>query len=90
MLLHALLASLTASAPFPRPNAASAFFLSTHQEFTMPVNRVIQQKNTSQGGSAPQKTATGSGSRPTGGKYKIDSSNPAYAQMIRPKNKLGD
>lgn len=32
--------------------------------------------------SAPQKTATGSGSRPTGGKYKIPTSAPAHPHHL--------
>lgn len=51
-------------------------------------NQVIKQGGTG-GSSASQNTATGSGSRPKGGKFPIPSSNPASAQMIRPKNKMG-
>lgn len=35
------------------------------------------------GSSMPQKTSTGSGSRPTGGKIAIPSSNPSNAKKIR-------
>ena len=35
------------------------------------------------GGSAPQKTATGSGSRPSGGRFPIKSSAPSSAKNHR-------
>ena len=54
----------------------------------MPSNKVVTQKGTG-GSSAMQRTSTGSGSRPGGGKFPIPSSNPSNAQMIRPKNKVG-
>ena len=50
-------------------------------------NTTAQQKGTG-GSSAAQKTNTGSGSRPTGSKFKIESSNPSSSQQIRPKNKI--
>lgn len=37
----------------------------------------------SKGGSMPQKTSTGSGSRPTGSKTTTESTAPASAQKIR-------
>lgn len=54
----------------------------------MPKNMTTSQKGTG-GSSASQKTSTGSGSRPGGGKFPIPSSNPSNPQMIRPKNKVG-
>jgi hypothetical protein len=54
----------------------------------MPKNMPITQKGTG-GSSASQRTSTGSGSRPTGGSFKIPSSNPASPQKIRPKNSPG-
>lgn len=50
-------------------------------------NKVVTQKGTG-GSSATQRTATGSGSRPTGSKFTIPSSNPTRSQMIRPSNKI--
>ena len=47
-------------------------------------NQPVSQKGTG-GSSAPQRTATGSGSRPMGSRITIPSSNPAQAQRIRPK-----
>jgi hypothetical protein len=49
----------------------------------MPKNQPITQKGTG-GSSAKVNYGTGSGSRPTGGKFKTPSSNPANAQKIRP------
>ena len=49
-------------------------------------NKVVSQKTGGTGGSAPQSTATGSGSRPTASRFKIDSSNPSSSQKIRPSN----
>lgn len=50
----------------------------------MPSNKVTKQSGT--GGSAPrQNTNTGSGSRPTGGRFPIPSSNPSSPQKIRGK-----
>lgn len=54
----------------------------------MPSNKPITQKGTG-GSSAKAGTATGSGSRPGGGKFPIPSSNPASAQKIRTGNKAG-
>lgn len=50
-------------------------------------NKSVSQVGTG-GMSAKQSTATGSGSRPTPSKYKIESSNPSQSQMIRPRNKI--
>ena len=47
-------------------------------------NQVLSQKGTG-GSSMPQGTATGSGSRPTGSKVMIPSSNPSSQQKIRGK-----
>jgi hypothetical protein len=47
-------------------------------------NQTVSQAPSKGGGSAPQGTAVGSGSRPTGGKIKLMSSNPSNAQKIRP------
>ena len=57
----------------------------------MPSNKVTKQKTgkSSGGMSSPINYATGSGSRPGGGKVKISSSNPSSPQMIRPKNTIG-
>lgn len=41
------------------------------------------QKQGQKGGSAPQRTSTGSGSRPKSGSYPIKSSAPANAQKLR-------
>lgn len=41
------------------------------------------QATGSKGGSAPQKTSTGSGSRPNGGAYPIKSTAPSSPQKIR-------
>ena len=49
----------------------------------MPSNKVSTQAPGGKGGSMPQKTSTGSGSRPTGGKITIPSSNPSSAKKIR-------
>jgi hypothetical protein len=53
----------------------------------MPKNKVVKQTGTG-GSSAPQRTATGSGSRPGGSRFTIPSSNPMKSQMIRPSNKI--
>jgi hypothetical protein len=54
---------------------------------------MVSNKTVSQSGnggtSMAQRTAVGSGSRPTASKVKIDSSNPSQSQMIRPKNTIG-
>ena len=42
-----------------------------------------------QGQSAKINYATGSGSRPPGGKFVIGSTAPGHPQMIRPKNTIG-
>jgi hypothetical protein len=47
-----------------------------------PANKVTSQKGTG-GSSMPQRTYTGSGSRPTAGTVKIPSSNPVNAQKLR-------
>lgn len=49
----------------------------------MPHKITTKQTPGQKGGSAPAKTSTGSGSRPSGGKYKIESSAPSAAQKIR-------
>ena len=50
--------------------------------------KTVSQKGTG-GSSAKINYATGSGSRPGGGKFKIMSSAPAAKQHIRPTNKTG-
>ena len=50
----------------------------------MPSNKPVKQGGTG-GTSAKIPYGTGSGSRPTGGKYPTPSSNPASAQKIRGK-----
>ena len=50
-------------------------------------SKVTSQKGTG-GSSAAQRTSVGSGSRPGGGRIKIESSQPPRSQMIRPKNKI--
>lgn len=47
-------------------------------------NQPIKQTGTG-GSAAKQNTNTGSGSRPSGSKFTIPSSNPANAQKIRGK-----
>jgi len=56
----------------------------------MPSMRVTKQKTPQTASSMSQNTAVGSGSRPSGGKYKIASSAPQNLQTIRPKNKIGN
>ncbi len=51
-------------------------------------NMTVSQVTGQKGGSMPQGTAVGSGSRLTPSKVKIMSSNPVSSQMIRPKNKI--
>jgi len=50
-------------------------------------NMTVSQMTGQRGGSMPQGTAVGSGSRPTPSRIKLMSSNPVSSQMIRPKNK---
>ena len=50
-------------------------------------NTIVSQKGTG-GSSAKQSTHTGSGSRPGGSKFTIESSNPPRSQQIRPTNKV--
>lgn len=53
-------------------------------------NSTVSQTTGGRGGSAAQRTAVGSGSRPgTKSTYPIGSSNPSSSQMIRPKNVIG-
>ncbi len=49
----------------------------------MPKMTEDKQAPGGKGGSAPQKTATGSGSRPNGGKFPIPSSAPTNAKSHR-------
>jgi hypothetical protein len=49
----------------------------------MVMKKTSKQTPGGKGGSAPQKTSTGSGSRPNGGKYPIESSAPASAKTHR-------
>jgi hypothetical protein len=49
-------------------------------------NKTVSQKANGGGTSMKIPFAVGSGSRPQGGKYTIESSNPVNTQMIRPKN----
>ena len=49
----------------------------------MPKMKEDKQMTGGKGGSAPQKTATGSGSRPNGGKFPIPSSAPTNAKSHR-------
>lgn len=55
----------------------------------MPSNKVTSQRIQGKGGSSMKiNYAVGSGSRPGGGKYKIESSNPSGTQKIRPANPI--
>jgi hypothetical protein len=45
--------------------------------------KTTKQAPGGKGGSAPQRTSTGSGSRPGGGKYPIESSAPSSAKNHR-------
>lgn len=56
----------------------------------MPKVQTVSQKANGGGSSAKINYATGSGSRPNGGKFTIPSSAPSSKQMIRPKNKIGE
>jgi hypothetical protein len=49
-------------------------------------NKTVSQKANGGGKSAMIGYAVGSGSRPQGGKYNIESSNPVNTQKIRPSN----
>lgn len=47
------------------------------------MSRKTSNTRAGMGSSAPQRTSTGSGSRPTGGKFPIPTSKPSNAKKIR-------
>lgn len=82
LLPKGVFCALAAFLPFALTRSG-LFFRSSRMKM-----KVAKQGGTG-GSSASQRTSTGSGSRPGGGKMTIPSSAPASAQMIRPKNKIG-